>query len=61
MFRREVHCNICTYALEFWVRRLPPYQWAEDKCLQHLESGTRVLVGKTTSLLMVRREVGCNM
>ena len=43
------------------MRRLPLANGQEVSGLQHLESCTGVLVGKTPPLLMVRREVDFSM
>ena len=61
MGRREVVCNIWSHAPEFGWERLPFANGQERSGLQHLESCTGVWMGKTPPLLMVKREVGCNI
>ena len=57
MGRREVVCNICSHALEFWVRRLPLANGQESSGLHHLELCTGVWVGKTPPLLTGREKL----
>ena len=57
----EVVYKIWSHALEFGWVRLPLANGQERSGLQYLDSCTGVWVGKTPPLLMVRREVLCNI